>query len=298
MNVLLLNIDSKIPNLALMKISAFYKQNGDDVSINNTYCPDIVYASVVFSKNKHLCDGLKFYYPNAKIFVGGYGFNDKQLPHEIEHIMPDYSIFNCGFSMGYTTRGCSRSCSFCIVPKMEGNIKKHSHPSEFWNQDHDTIMFLDNNWLALPKWFNETSKWVLDQDLTLMEHGMDIRLVTERNIDRIRELRIKPYYKFAYDSSGMSNIIIEKLGLLKEHGFNLKQEVSFYVYLDSDREFDNALHRCKLLKDHGTNAYIMFNITQKRTHRVKLLQRWANRRWHYWACDFEEYVDSYKKYKE
>lgn len=51
----------------------------------------------------------------------------------------------------------------------------------------------------------------------------------------------------------------------------------------------------KCLKD--ANIPLMFNIAEKRTQRVKLLQRWANRRWHYWACDFEDYVDSYRKYK-
>lgn len=291
----LIPLNCKIPNLALMKLSTYHKLQGDQVSLDEPE-PEVVYISSPFTSAKGTDRSMLF--PGAIIEYGGYGFNNKQLPQEIEHIMPDYSIFNCNYSMGYTTRGCIRSCPFCIVPQMEGNIKKHSHPSEFWNQDHDTIMFLDNNWLALPKWFDETSKWILDHDLTLMEHGMDIRLVTEKNIDRIRALKIKPYYKFAYDSSEMSYLIIEKLRLLQEYGFNLKQEVSFYVYLNSDQEFDNALHRCKLLKEHGTNAYLMFNIAEKRTHRVKLLQRWANRRWHYWACDFEDYVDSYRKYKE
>jgi hypothetical protein len=286
---------TKIANLALMKLSAFHKERGDTASIDEPD-PDLVYISSPFqSANKHI--DYQQMFPAAKIEYGGYGFNDKQLPHEIEHIMPDYSIFNTPYSMGYTTRGCIRSCPFCIVPKMEGNIKKHAHPSEFWNQDHDTIMFLDNNWLALPKWFEETSKWILDQDLTLMEHGMDIRLLNEINVKRLRELRIKPYYKFAFDNIDMHQVVVTKLQLLEKYGFNLKQEVSFYVYLNSDAEFNDALKRCKILKAEGTNAYVMFNITEKRTQRVKLLQRWANRRWHYWACEFEDYVDSFRRYK-
>ncbi len=292
MKVRLISLGCKIPNLALMKLSAFHKAKGDSVSLDEPE-PDLVYISSPFSSAKGNDRSMLF--PAAKIEYGGYGFNNKQLPYGIEHLMPDYSIFDCKYSMGYTTRGCIRSCEFCIVPKMEGSIKKHSHPSEFWNQDHDTIMLLDNNWLALPNWFDETSKWVLDQDLTLMEHGMDIRLVTEKNITRLRDLRIKPYYKFAFDSSDLGALIKDKLELLKEYGFNLKQEVSFYVYLNSDTEFYDALNRCNFLKSQGTNAYVMFNVNEKRTQRVKLLQRWANRRWHYWACDFQDYVDSYKR---
>ncbi len=49
MNVLLINVDSRMPNLALMKISAFHKALGDDVSFNNVDGPDIVYASVILT---------------------------------------------------------------------------------------------------------------------------------------------------------------------------------------------------------------------------------------------------------
>lgn len=293
--VRLISLKTKIPNLALMKLSAYHKSNGDSVSLDEPD-PDIVYISSPFKfANQHI-DYSKMF-PDAKIEYGGYGFNNKQLPYEIEHLMPDYSIFNCGYSMGYSSRGCIRSCPFCIVPQMEGTIQKWAHPDEFWNQDHDRIMLLDNNLLAIPEWFDEVSKWFIDHGLTLLEHGMDIRLVTEKNINRIRELKIKPYYKFAFDSISLEPIIKEKVALLKEYGFNLKQEVSFYVYVDSDQAFDDGLKRCNILKELGTNAYVMFNIDSKRTHRIKLLQRWANRRWHYWACDFEEYIDSYRKYK-
>lgn len=73
--ILLIDIDSKLPNLALMKLSAHHKNKGDNVSFNNTDKPDIVYASVIFNKNKHLVDGLRFYYPNAEVVIGGSGYN-------------------------------------------------------------------------------------------------------------------------------------------------------------------------------------------------------------------------------
>lgn len=73
MKVLLVDVDSKIPNLALMKISAYKKSLGYEVGFNVSD-PDEVYASCVFEKNKHKVDGLKFMYPNAKIFIGGGGW--------------------------------------------------------------------------------------------------------------------------------------------------------------------------------------------------------------------------------
>ncbi len=68
--ILLIDIDSTVPNLALMKISAHHKSLGDDVGFNNQDSPDIVYASIVFKSNKLLANSLKFYYPDAEIIIG------------------------------------------------------------------------------------------------------------------------------------------------------------------------------------------------------------------------------------
>lgn len=72
MKVLLVNVDSVIPNLALMKISTYHKALGDEVGFHVSN-PDKVYASCVFMHNKHKVDGLKFFYPEAEIDIGGGG---------------------------------------------------------------------------------------------------------------------------------------------------------------------------------------------------------------------------------
>ena len=94
MKVLLIDVDSKIPNLALMKISAYHKSVGDTVGINNISSPDKVYASVIFKKNKHNVDGLRFLYPESEIVIGGSGYDLViKLPEEIENIKPDYNLY-------------------------------------------------------------------------------------------------------------------------------------------------------------------------------------------------------------
>ena len=121
MKVLLVDVDSKIPNLALMKVSTYYKSKGHEVGFNVTD-PDLVYASVIFKKNRHLVDGLRFLYPNALIDIGGSGFDlKKTLPKSIEECSPDYDLYpNSDRYLGFTTRGCIRSCPFCIVRRKEG----------------------------------------------------------------------------------------------------------------------------------------------------------------------------------
>ena len=59
--------------------------------------------------------------------------------------------------------------------------------------------------------------------------------------------------------------------------------VQFYVYVDSDLEFDSGLYRCLTLRKLGVNSFVMFNIDNMLTDRVHKLQRWADRRSAYWS---------------
>ena len=67
---LLVDVDSTIPNLALMHISAWKKAEGHEVGFGITD-PDEIYASVIFDWNRHKLDGLRFLYPGAIIDGGG-----------------------------------------------------------------------------------------------------------------------------------------------------------------------------------------------------------------------------------
>ena len=112
MKIGLLDVDSKIPNLALMKISAWHKLMGDEVE---HYMPlahslyDKVYASKIFnfSSGADLQDDM---------IVGGTGIDLKiSLPNEIEEMDPDYSFYNYPHNIGFAQRGCRFNCSFCVV---------------------------------------------------------------------------------------------------------------------------------------------------------------------------------------
>ena len=54
MKVLIINIDSKIPNLALHKIALYHQLKGDDVVWDIPLIKaDKIYVSCVFTKNRH-----------------------------------------------------------------------------------------------------------------------------------------------------------------------------------------------------------------------------------------------------
>ena len=291
-NILLIDIDSKIPNLALMKISAFHKSIGDNVSFNNTDNPDIVYASVIFKKNKHMVDGLQFFYPNSELHIGGSGYDlSIKLPDEIEYIKPDYDLYpEMKYSIGYSTRGCNRSCGFCIVPRKEGKFKIWQHPEEWYDKRFDSVTFLDNNILLDKKWFAEVIIFCINHDLKIQfNQGIDIRLIEKEDIELLRKVKHLGLVGLAWDALDMEVMVIEKLNVFKECGFNLRSEVQLFCYVDSNNQFDSGVYRANKLKEMGTNAFVMFNQDSKKTKRITDLQRWANRRWAFWGCSFDEF---------
>jgi len=291
MNVLLIDIDSKIPylNLALMKISAWHKIQGDTVGFD-VQDPDKVYISCIFSQNKPQAKGIASFYDEAEIDIGGSGINlKKQLPEEIEIIKPDYDLYPSTYSQGYTTRGCIRKCPFCIVPEKEGMIHEAQHPSEFHDPKFDTCMIMDNNLFAAPDyWQAEVFHWFIENKIKMLSsQGWDIRLLTEGRAKCLKAIRHTGILHFAWDNIFDEPEVIKGIEILKRTGFDLRHKISFYVLAGFNSTINDDLYRLRKLKTLGVQAFVM---PYRKTPQINALARWANRPWLYWKFDFEDYT--------
>ena len=282
----LIDVDSKIPNLALMKISAYHKAQGDEVGfdINN---PDKVYASIIFKKNQWVGNGLKWFYPDSEIITGGSGYDlSSKLPDEIELIKPDYDLYPSEYSMGFTTRGCIRQCPFCVVPEKEGRFRKAQHIKEFHDDRFDTVICLDNNFYADKSWFYENTDFILENNLKFNAiQGMDIRILTPMIAERLKALRWKGQLHFAFDSMQDEESVRSGISMLKDAGINTRRNVTFYVLVGYNTTPEEDKKRCRLLKQLGTNAFVM---PYKRTPWTNRIGWWANRPAAYWSCDIDD----------
>ena len=256
MKVLLMDLDiikvSPFPNLALMKLSAYHKARGDQVYLNFPLDrSDITYASCVFTWNTKR----KATVPDGAI-VGGSGIDLKvELPPEVEHIMPDYSLYpRVDFSLGFASRGCIRKCPWCIVPEKEGQIRPWARIYEFWDCRHQKITLLDNNLLAAPNWRLTMDDLIAEELEVDFNQGLDIRLVNEETVGYLKRVKTKQL-RFAFDDFAYESAVRRGIELLVKNGIASRKLLFYVLYGFGD---DNtAVERVNILRSYNVDIYPM-----------------------------------------
>lgn len=306
--VLLIQIDGKLPNLALMKISTYHKKLGDEVKLFNFVKPkrevplslygkkfDYVYISCIFTKNRTLALTVAKIYSDSKISLGGSGINYNCLPDEIEHLKPDYDLYGIDYSMGFTSRGCIRKCPWCIVPEKEGRLRDNAPIKEFLDKKHEKLVLLDNNFLASPNW-ERNLKYLIRKNIKVSFcQGLDIRLIEHDNLVLLKKTK---YYNssfkghfltFAWDSIEVEEQVIEGIQTLFNYGFK-KSNIRFYILCGYDTILDQDLHRANVLREFGIRPFAMPYNGRTDDKKLNAFVRWVNRPAAFMSCDFKDYT--------
>lgn len=289
----LIDVDGHgFPNLALMKISAYHKVQGDDVEWAYpmaTY--DIVYQSKVFDDT--YSPDIDWVPQADKIIKGGTGYGlDNKLPSEIEHIYPDYSLYpelTRDTAYGYLTRGCPRHCEFCIVGDKEGlRSVKVADLSEFW-RGQKYIKLLDPNLLCCKDRIELLQQLVYSGSYVDFTQGLDIRAINDQVIDLINRIKVKEIH-FAWDNpeQDLTTNFAYYAGAAKHkpHG----SYGTVYVLTNFGSTMGENLHRIYALRDLGYDPYVMVYDKPNAPKEIRQLQRWCNNRMIFKACpDFNDY---------
>ena len=290
MKVAVLDVDSKIPNLALMKISQYHKQKGDEVE---HYLPlahsmyDKIYASKIFN----FSSGSDI---QPDMITGGTGIDLKiRLPNEIDTVVPDYSLYNYPHNIGFTMRGCRFKCSFCVVPEKEGKPKSSNTIAELWTQRKSNfLMLLDNDFFGNPEWADRIEE-IKEYDLKVSFcQGLNIRIISERQAQALASVKFRNSHNttkrvtFAWDQINDEKVIKRGFQRVVDAGIKPYQ-MQFFVLIGYDTTPEEDLHRVMMLKDWGCDIYVMpYNKTDPYQKRFK---RWVNHRATLKACSFEDY---------
>ena len=295
MRVGLIDVDShNFPNLAMMKISAYHKAKGDEVEWWWGWGQyDKVYMSKVFD------DTYSPDHPepvNAKeIIKGGTGYGlDNKLPDEIEHMMPDYSLYpelTKNTAYGFLTRGCPNNCPFCIVCAKEGRKScKVADLSEWWSGQKN-IVLCDPNLLACREHMDLLKQLADSRAWVDMNQGMDARMLTEENINALNKVKIKTIH-FAWDLMDRSEAILKGLNMYLDHGkIKDHRRRLCYVLTNFNTTMEENLYRIYTLRDMRYEPYVMVYDKPNAPKEIKQLQRWCNNKFIFNKCpNFDDYL--------
>lgn len=277
MKVLLINIDSTKPNLALKKIEKYHKDRGDEVIWDFPLMADNmdkIYVSVIYTWNKNKCREWE-----GRAEIGGSGYDlKKTLPPEIENVKPK-------INWGFTTRGCIRTCPFCLVPKKEGRITVVGDIYNIWDGQSKEIELLDNNILALPDHFEKIWDQIKKENLKIRENGLDIRLLDKVNARILNSVRHYEYH-FAFDNMKDEDFVIKGIELLQSAGI---KESTFYVLVGFNTAIEEDLHRLNLLRKLKQSTFVQrYNFIKKPIYIQ--IARWANQHGIFRKMTFEQFL--------
>ena len=310
---------NRFPNLACMKISGYYKKQGNEVELLTDYGAvssyDRVFISKVFTDTvvpEHILE-----LPNVE--HGGTGFfYDKAppLPEEIEHHFPDYELYSdfaktlkkndakcyTDYSIGFMTRGCIRGCSFCVNRHYK-QCHLHSRIAEFVDTNRPYICLLDDNVLACPHWKRVFEDLNATGKRFRFHQGMDERLLTDEKCEVIFNSNWIGDYIFAFDNVRDKRIVEKKLHLIRRHtdSTNIKfycfcaynhEKPGDYGELFWAKDISELFERIRILIAHRCLPYVMRYPDYKKSPYKGMyitMARWCNQPSFFKKLSFREF---------
>lgn len=308
MRVRLTQIDGKLPNLALMRLSAFHRARGDDVvftreATRGLWEPDYdrVYGSAIFKFSSAKLARFALEWPEA--IVGGTGTESLATVEQIcgEGRAIDYTPYPMfDASIGFTQRGCRLSCKFCVVPTKEGKPRSESTIAEIWRGAPwpKNIHLLDNDFFGAPGWQERIAELRNGDFKVSFTQGINVRAVTPEVAESVASVQYRDdgftrrRLYTAWDNLKDEEMFFRGVDLLEQAGVRPDHLMAYMlVGFDKKETWDRIWRRFNRMVERGIKPYPM--VFDPRRRDLKKFQRWVVTGL-YRVVPFEEY-DSAKK---
>lgn len=312
MIVRITQLDGSLPNIALMRLAAWHREQGDEVRWERGTSRrldepeyDLVYGSSIFTSSAKSVALFRSQFPGA--IIGGWGGDRLR---RVEQIVPsqftamDYSGYpDFSASIGYMMRGCRFKCGFCMVPKMEGKARSEGPASVIWRgEGHPKhIHALDNDFFGNPLWRERVEEIADGGYRVCLNQGINVRLLTDENAEAI--VRMAPWETHfkrrrlytAWDNIGDERVFFDGIDRLERAGWKASWIMAYMLVGYDPREtWERIEHRFNRMTERGIEVYPMvFGGDEKRPapanyHELKRWQRYVRiGKWR--TIQFDEY---------
>lgn len=275
---------TRFPNLALMKLSAWHKRQGDDVSwFSALEKYDRVYSSSVFTFSA------KDPYLPEDAICGGTGYQRYEaLAHDADTCDPDFSLYpDFTAGLGFCTRGCVRRCEWCVVPRKEGGIRFDRHIVDV-ACGRKSVVLMDNNFLAYDGHCDELASAATAGLRIDFNQGLDARLVDHENAKLLASSRWIRFIRFSCDTVEMIDVVRRAVEMIRAAGYG----GGFFCYV-LVRDVGDAYAVTEALRemriDPFAQAYREYGGDDKRTNEQKRFCRWVNMKAVWKTVAWEDY---------
>jgi len=271
----------------LMRLAAWHKERGDEVEWWDGFKRyDRVYKSKVFTFTPDVDTVITA----DEIITGGTGYKDYgSLPPEVEVTPPDYSIYpKWDKAVGFLTRGCVRTCEWCVVPRKEGNIRPAATWEEIRRPDSRKIIFLDNNVLASEHGLEQIDRMGGQPVWVDFNQGLDARFIMPETAKPLARLHWIRFIRLSCDTSAMLPVIRQATAYLREAGAAPSRFWSYVLV----RDVDEAHGIVTALRDMGVapfaQPYRDYNGGEPTAEQMAFA-RWVDQKMVFQSCSWEEY---------
>jgi len=290
MNIRLTQIDGALPNIALMRLAAYFRSRGDYVELTYRIDMDLfepqwhlVYASCIFSFSRDRLEHFKRQFPNA--IIGGTGSGNTAT---IESIIGDYHKHDytdypdIDYSIGFLQRGCRLKCKFCVVPGKEGKPRSVNSVYDLWRGDPypRKLHVLDNDFFGNPEWRDRIEEVRQGKFKVCLSQGINIRLIDDETAHALASIEYRDT-KFsrrrlytAWDNLGDEKIFFKGVDMLEKAGIPPNNLMTYMlVGYDPQETWGKIFHRFDRMVERGILPYPMvYNNARKD---LKAFQRWV-----------------------
>mgnify|MGYP001581899535 CR=1 FL=1 len=299
--VLLLHLDGKIPNIALMRLAWHHRQLGDEVELRRADNPrmlekrlsndltswnlnswDFVYGSLIFERTKPMAERLRERRPDVLLGGTGWDVASSLETYGITTNKQDYTIYpTWQQSIGFSQRGCRLKCSFCVVPRKEGDVQEVQTIWDIWRGEPwpREILLLDNDFFGQPNWQKRIDELIQGGFKVSFNQGINARMLTDETAAAIASvdyrddsMKTKRIYT-AWDNQKDETRLFRGLEALVKHGVRPYQ-IMVYILIGywKGETHENRDFRRRRLREFGAIPYPMPFVRSKE---LVGFQRWV-----------------------
>lgn len=320
MDVKLVQLDGEMPNLALMKLSHYFRvENGANVHFTRSVRRDMfepeydyVLASMIFTPTAKKAEMLRENYPNA--VIGGTGVSESS-EHTIENFLGiapdykhlDYSIYpEFDYSIGMTHLGCTSKCPFCCVWRKEGFNRPLSNIAEIYRGEPfpRKLILLDNDFQSRRGWQQICEEIISGDFEAAFIQGINIRKLTRHHVPYFRQIKFrdknfrKKRFYCAWDDEKDRKQIERGLNFLSDAGISRSTVTPYFLCNYWQKGLtEDVWNRFLFMVELGLRPYAMIYNKWELPPRdeLKIFQNWVNSH-NCWAKPTKEGFEEYRVY--